>query len=210
MTAPPVLIAKNRKVCYNHINICGGNGMLSFYLSMVETDNDKNIVSDLFKSYEKIMFSVAYKILGSKSDAEDAVHEAFVRIINKIEKISQISYDERGYYVVIIVKNISLDMLRKRKRLSETDIDDFYGMQDDSSVEDEAIQHAEYGELRKAMSQLNDTDYEILYLKFFMEYSTSEISGLLGISQNAAKQRAYIAKRNLAKLLKEKGAFYEQ
>lgn len=183
--------------------------MLSFYISMVETENDKNIVSELFNTYEKMMFSVAYKILGRKSDAEDAVHEAFVRIIQKIEKISQISYDERGYYIVIIVKNISLDMLRKRKRLNETDIDELYDIQDDSSVEDDAIQRAEYSELRKAMSRLNDTDYEILYLKFFMDYSSSEISELLGISQCAARQRVYVAKRNLARLLGEKGDFYE-
>ena len=89
--------------------------MLSLYLSMVETDEQRTFIEELYKNYERKMYGVAFGILHNKHDAEDAVHSAFIRIIENIEKIMQIPADEQGYYIVIISRNTSIDILRKRE-----------------------------------------------------------------------------------------------
>ncbi len=50
--------------------------MLSIYLSMVETDEQRTLVEQLFSDYEQIMFRTAFAVLHNEQDAEDTVHEA--------------------------------------------------------------------------------------------------------------------------------------
>ena len=53
--------------------------MLSIYLSMVETDEQRTFIEQLYKTYERKMYGAAFDILHNKHDAEDAVHSAFVQ-----------------------------------------------------------------------------------------------------------------------------------
>ena len=58
--------------------------MLSVYLSMLDTPADKGFIERLYKEYEQELFSAAYQILKNSSDAEDAVHEAFLSALKNI------------------------------------------------------------------------------------------------------------------------------
>ena len=60
------------------------------------------------------MYNIAYSNLHNRANAEDAVHEAILRAINQIYKISQISSDKQCTYLNVIVRNISFDMFNKR------------------------------------------------------------------------------------------------
>ena len=57
---------------------------------------------------------------------------------------------------------------------------------------------------KKALLKLPQNYYEIIYLKFFEELSNSEISKLLGISENTCYQRISRARKALEKVIKEK------
>ena len=54
--------------------------MLQFYLSMIENPEDQSLFEQIYYKYYKQMFKVAFSILGNKEDAEDAVHDVFVKI----------------------------------------------------------------------------------------------------------------------------------
>lgn len=60
--------------------------MLSFYLSMLEADEDKNKFEELYMKYRDDMYNIAFSILHNCEDAEDAVHDTFVSIANNFEK----------------------------------------------------------------------------------------------------------------------------
>ena len=49
--------------------------MLSVYLAMVGTDEEKDTITRLYKTYKKFLFSISMSILNNYADAEDAVHE---------------------------------------------------------------------------------------------------------------------------------------
>lgn len=93
----------------------------------------------------KHMLYIADSILHDVHLAEDAVSEAFIKIINNLDKINpKDCYWTRGF-VVIIVRNVALDMLRKQKKSKETmiDFDDSISYEDlnfDNITAEEACQ----------------------------------------------------------------------
>ena len=52
------------------------------------------------------MYKTAYGILKNEFESEDAVHEAFMRVMKKLTKISEINCPQTHAYLIIIVKNI--------------------------------------------------------------------------------------------------------
>ena len=179
--------------------------MLSAVLSMIKDETDKELVRSLYENNEQLMYNIAYNILHNRSDAEDAVQDAFVSVINHLEKIREIICNETRFYLVIIVKNISLNMLKKKQRHPEVDIDEVFDTQSDENVEVEALGKINSEIIREALRELSDKDYEIMFLYLIKEHTPSEIAQLLGITGNQARQRIFRARQRLIKLLEKRG-----
>src|SRR5579863_9293924 len=82
--------------------------------------NEREWLSQRFEERRPRLRAVAYRMLGSLSDAEDAVQEAWIRV-------SGTSYgqiDDIGAWLTTVVARISLNMLRSRKTRSETRVPD--------------------------------------------------------------------------------------
>lgn len=89
--------------------------MLMLYLSMLETDEDKQNFERLYIRYAQDMYAVAYNILKNKEDAEDAVHQSFLKIAENFRKISQIPCHEIKPYIVIISRKIYTTKIRNEQ-----------------------------------------------------------------------------------------------
>lgn len=61
--------------------------MIAVYLAMLETDVDRDKFMKLYESYEKKLFAVALRILENNEKAEDAVQQAWLRIIQHWERV---------------------------------------------------------------------------------------------------------------------------
>lgn len=57
--------------------------MLVYYLQMLDTPEEKIRFEQIYLKYRGLMYHVANGILHDRQDAEDAVHNAFLRIIKK-------------------------------------------------------------------------------------------------------------------------------
>lgn len=90
--------------------------MLSIYLSMVETEEEKDLVTELYNTYKQILFNVSMSILHNTADAEDAVQETFVRIISNLSKIDCANEKRFKAYIFVVTRNICYDILRKNIR----------------------------------------------------------------------------------------------
>ncbi|MVB10008.1 hypothetical protein CAFE_06790 [Caprobacter fermentans] len=73
--------------------------MLIFFLSMLETDEDKNKFTLLYEKYRKLLFYVANQILKDDYLSEDAVHQTFLKIIDNLEKISEVDCHKTKSYL---------------------------------------------------------------------------------------------------------------
>lgn len=71
--------------------------MLSALLSMINNETDKELVRSLYEANEQLMYNVAYNILHNRTDAEDAVQDSFVSVINHLEKIREIDCNRNPF-----------------------------------------------------------------------------------------------------------------
>jgi len=69
----------------------------------------------LFAEQRPRLFGLAYRLTGSAEDAEDAVQEAFLRLL---EGGTALAPDQRAFWLVRVTTNLALDALRRRKRRS--------------------------------------------------------------------------------------------
>ena len=87
------------------------------YLQMIESDEDKSKFEQLYIMYKGLMFHVAMKILKNEFDAEDAVHQAFLSLIENLKKISDVKCPKTRAYIVIITERKAIDIIRSRSKL---------------------------------------------------------------------------------------------
>lgn len=81
--------------------------MLQIYLSMIDTEDEQIKFELLYKKYRKLMHWIAKGILNDDSLAEDAVHEAFLRILKNFHKVGEISCPKTVIFTVIILRVIN-------------------------------------------------------------------------------------------------------
>ncbi len=79
-------------------------------------ENETAILDELYTLYEQPLYFEAYKILHDTHLSEDAVQEAFLRLIRNRDKIRQPSSREVRAYVYKTLKSAALDLYRAQKR----------------------------------------------------------------------------------------------
>lgn len=82
-------------------------------------NNEEDIIDCLYRMYEQRMFHLAYGILHDEYGAEDAVHEAFLRLIRNRDKITSPESPAVRSYVYKTAKSAALDLYRKQKHRRE-------------------------------------------------------------------------------------------
>lgn len=177
--------------------------MISFYLSLLDTPEEKSMFEQLYRLYRQDMYKMAYGILKNKYDTEDAVHEAFMRVMKKLTKISEIDCPQTHAYLLIIVKNVALKIIKKRTKTVVVDTDTVE-ITDDFGLEEYVISNMEVERLKNILEQLSDEYYEVLFLELFMEFNISEIAEQLGLTYDNTKKRIQRAKKKFREIAEEK------
>ena len=80
---------------------------------------NEDIIDALYRLYEQSMYFEAYKILHDEYLAEDAVHEAFLRLIRNRSKIADPQSPAVRRYAYKTVRSAALDLYRAQKKLRE-------------------------------------------------------------------------------------------
>lgn len=165
------------------------------YLSMIESDEDKSKFEKIYERYRGLMFFTAMHILDHKQDAEDAVHQAFVSIIENLERITEPECPKTKAYVVIITERKALDIVRRKSRISHLEFDE--------SMFGTATPPPETTELAAAILQLPATYREIVLLRYYYNYSTKQIAKMLEMTDSATQKALWRAKMMLNQVLNE-------
>ncbi len=172
--------------------------MLAMCMAFFDDDDDTSSFERLYYKYERKAFAIAYKILKNQYDTEDAVIDAFFNISKCFESIKGLPPEKMNSYIAITVKNAALSLYRKSEKFSMT-----VPYDDSICTEDLSGGSGEYAKLKDCLSQLSDTDQEILYLKYYLRMDYKAICAATRVSYTTAKKRLRIAKANLKKLMSE-------
>ncbi len=172
-------------------------------------DFDLELINKLFEKYEQMMFDVALRILQNRSDAEDVVQDAFSWLINNPKAISQITENEQSFYLAGMVKHISLNYIKKKKRHPLENIDEYEELASNYSVDETALENITIEEIKQALSELSASDYSLMYLYVIMQMKPSEIAKELKIPEKNIRAQVRCAKKRLIKILKRRGFNYD-
>ncbi len=171
------------------------------YLNLIETEADKRKFERIYLAYKQTMFYAANRILKNHHASEDAVHQAFLRIVDKLDKINEHECHKTRAFLVVITEHIAIDLYRKRKRENMTSLMEMEPyMTNDSFPEDEAND-----EVSSAILKLPLNYSTVLRLKFSQGYNDAEIAEILNITHENVRKRISRAKKKLADLLQGAG-----
>ena len=176
--------------------------MLLYYLSLIETEEDKSKFERLYEDYKQLMKHTANDMLHDEFLAEDAAHEAFIKLTRYIKGIDEENRHKTQAFLVIIIKSVCLDMLRKDKKdksFSCEEIENF------GYVDDDSFKKIEVEDIYSVISSLSDTYREIIELKVVHNLTDKEIADVLGISNSAVRKRLQRAREILKVKLAERG-----
>lgn len=137
--------------------------------------------SDLFANKYKIYSAMMYRLcmihLGNREDAEEAMQEAFIKLIYKSPHFSSQEH-EKAWFIKVTV-NICRDMLRslwRKKVVKMEEVEVFNDNPSEMYIIEEVLRLP--------------TKYKaVIYLHYFEDYSVKQISDILKISESAIKMR---------------------
>lgn len=162
--------------------------MISIALSMLDTEEQRDILSDFYEENKNKFYGIAYSMLHNRHLAEDAVQEAFVRVMQYPDKFFEIEAQKKLPYVIIVIRNVVYQMLKKE---GEHEHDELTEEIPDSSVpmEDEVIGRIASGELVEFIKTLSEAKKQAVILKGVYGLSNREIAAVLGITESAVRRR---------------------
>ena len=182
--------------------------MLSFYLAMMNTEEDRQFVAQLFEKYQQMMYSITYNILHNKYDAEEAVGNAILNIMesNSLQKMQTFDVKHREAYIAKTAKNAALKIYNKRKKNNENSMNEYYTDSDNiDTTEEEVLSSLTAQEIKSAINELSENDHNILELYYLHGMSYDEIARDLDITPENVRQRIHRARKRLMKILEERG-----
>ena len=167
------------------------------YMTMIDSPKDQSKFEQIYSEYKGLMYYVAYKILNNTHDAEDAVHNAFIKIAENINRVDEAVCPRTQNYVVTIVENKAIDAYRFKKRKETVEyIDEITGIE----VENQTVQGLAY-----CMAKLSPRYRQIILLKYYHGYNNREISKLLDLTEANVMKLDQRAKKKLHQICEEEG-----
>lgn len=163
---------------------------------------DEATLAALVDEYSGTLYRVAFSVLRNPADAEDAVQEAFLRVLRHRDTLGEV----RDYrvWLIRIVWNVVLDRKRRAKTRPETDdVAELARVLPSKGLSAEEIAAAaqHHARVLACVDQLPAKEREVLMLSAFEELSSVEIASVLGITESSVRSRLFRARNLLAGLL---------
>ena len=163
---------------------------------------EEETLAALVSQYSGTLYRVAFSVLRNPSDAEDAVQEAFLRVLRHRDTLHEVR-DQR-VWLIRIVWNIVLDRKRRSKTRPETDdVADLARVLPSDGLTAEQIASAaqHHAHVLACIEQLPAKERQVLMLSAFEELSSVEIAAVLGITESSVRSRLFRARNLVAGLL---------
>lgn len=163
---------------------------------------EEDALAALVTEYSSTLYRVAFSVLRNPADAEDAVQEAFLRVLRHRDSLADVR--DRRVWLIRIVWNIVLDRKRRAKTRPETDdVAELARVLPSNGLSAEQIAAAaqHHAGVLACVEQLPAKEREVLMLSAFEELSSVEIATVLGITESSVRSRLFRARNLMAGLL---------
>jgi len=158
---------------------------------------EQQVYAALVNKHKSYAFTIAYKILQNRPEAEEAAQDAFIKAYHNLKRFNRESKFSTWLYRIVF--NTAITYKRKNRQQFQ-------------NIENTVIEYNQEGEgmlektdkrkyLNQALAKLNEADRTALSLFYLEEFSLEEIAEITGMQANTVKVRIHRARQRLAEEL---------
>lgn len=159
---------------------------------------EQALYAELVNRYKSYVYSIAFKIVKNRVEAEEVAQDAFVKAYHHLRSFQRESRFSTWLYRIVF--NTAISYQRRSRPDFQSVETTVIGQRQEGEDRLERSDKQKY--LEAAMSRLNDADRTALTLFYWKELSLEEISEITGMQTNTAKVRIHRARQRLADELK--------
>jgi RNA polymerase sigma-70 factor (ECF subfamily) len=154
----------------------------------------------LLDELRPVAFAIAYRMLGSVSEAEDVVQEALLRVHQALESGEQI--ESPAAFTATVTTRLAINELRSARARRERYVGEWLPEPLITDGEDDPARHAETADslsvaLLVLLERLSPEQRAVLLLHDVFDYPYAEIAGIVGKSEDNVRQLATRARRHV-------------
>src|SRR2546430_3025153 len=145
--------------------------------------------TSIFERHRSLLFSIAYRMLGSVADAEDALQDAFIRW----QRASETDVRSPKAFLVTIVSRLCINHLQSARVQRETYVGEWLP---EPLVTDPGSDVSRIAEVDESVSmavlllleRLTPVERAVFLLREIFDYTHAEIAGMLDITEANCRQ----------------------
>ena len=154
----------------------------------------------LYEELRRGAFEIAYRMLGSASEAEDLVQEGLLRLHRALERDERL--DSPRAYLSTVVTRLAIDELRSARVRRETYVGEWLPEPLITSSEEDPARHAEIADSLSlaflvVLEDLSPEQRAVFLLRDVVDYPYDRIAAIVGKSEAATRQIAPRARRHV-------------
>ena len=169
------------------------------YLMTIDSQEGRSKFERLYMAYRESMYQASYSILHNEYDAEDAVHQAFLKIAEIIDIVDETLCARTKSFVILIAERKAIDLLRCIQRHPTVSLEEV-----EIGV---TIEYDGSNQLTRCMTQLPANYRQVLLLKHAHGFSSRETARILGLTEANVIKIDQRAKKKLLALCQEEGIY---
>ncbi len=161
---------------------------LSLVLSRAR-QGERDAHEELFRRYERLVYTVARRILPSVEEAEEVLQDTFVELFRSLKKLE--NTESFTPWIRRIAARKALDRLRRLEIRKATDIEAISASSGDQNQSDNGL------DLERALQRLRPIDRAVIWLHDVEGFTHEEIAGAFKKTVSFSKSRLARARRSI-------------
>jgi len=179
-----------------------------FFDIVIDDDNVRKKIEQIYNLYKKLLFYTAYSILKDYHEAEDVVHMAIIKICNHLDKIEEIECNKTKAFLVILVRNIAINVYNKKRRITDIDMERLTDLEDENINPEEYMLKVENAEwIARKLASINPEYADVLVFRYTYQFTIEEIAYLLNTTEGNVRVKIHRARKVLHEIMK--GEYFE-
>lgn len=160
-------------------------------------DGDSDAVRAVYRSYGRLVYAVAYKVLGDRGLAEEATQQAFLKAWRAAGSFDEDR--ELGPWLAAIARRVAIDVYRREAIRSADPLETVSpGDPALASAPESAEAVYDIWEVRRAVAELPEDEQEVVRLQHFEGLTHEQIAQQLNLPVGTVKSRSFRAHKRLA------------
>ncbi len=168
---------------------------------------DAEAFAALYDRHGRAAFSLAYRMMGERQEAEDVVQEAFIKVWRSAGSY-RVGRGSVRTWILSIVHNRGIDQLRSHasRRRTQDKVEASAPKSEPSEAFSETWRNSQRDQVREALNTLPQEQLKILELAYFSGYTHVEIAEQLDLPLGTVKGRMRLGLRKIRDFFQTRGA----